>query len=56
MITVSENIRSISPYVPGKPIEELERELGISGSIKLASNENPLGPVAKGCCGDQKGR
>ncbi|MEZ4330624.1 MAG: histidinol-phosphate transaminase [Myxococcota bacterium] len=37
-------IRSLAPYVPGKPIEELERELGISGSIKLASNENPLGP------------
>ena len=34
----------IRPYVPGKPIEELERELGIKGSIKLASNENPLGP------------
>ncbi len=47
MINVSENIRSISPYVPGKPIEELERELGISGSIKLASNENPLGPSPK---------
>ena len=47
MITVSENIKSITPYVPGKPIEELERELGISGSIKLASNENPLGPSPK---------
>src|SRR5512137_432647 len=47
MITVSDNIRSITPYVPGKPIEELERELGISGSIKLASNENPLGPSPK---------
>ncbi len=47
MITVSENIRNITPYVPGKPIEELERELGISGSIKLASNENPLGPSPK---------
>src|SRR5512147_2702912 len=47
MIPVSENIKSISPYVPGKPIEELERELGISGSIKLASNENPLGPSPK---------
>ncbi|MGE5173238.1 MAG: histidinol-phosphate transaminase [Betaproteobacteria bacterium] len=47
MISVSENIRSISPYVPGKPVEELERELGISGSIKLASNENPLGPSPK---------
>jgi len=47
VITVSENIKSITPYVPGKPIEELERELGISGSIKLASNENPLGPSPK---------
>jgi histidinol-phosphate aminotransferase len=47
MIPVSDNIKSISPYVPGKPIEELERELGISGSIKLASNENPLGPSPK---------
>jgi len=47
MVNVSENIKSISPYVPGKPVEELERELGISGSIKLASNENPLGPSPK---------
>jgi histidinol-phosphate aminotransferase len=47
MIPVSENIKTISPYVPGKPIEELERQLGISGSIKLASNENPLGPSPK---------
>src|SRR5512145_2571050 len=46
-IPVSDHIKSISPYVPGKPIEELERELGISGSIKLASNENPLGPSPK---------
>ena len=37
-------VRSLKPYVPGKPIEELERELGITDSIKLASNENPLGP------------
>jgi histidinol-phosphate aminotransferase len=47
MITVPENIKNITPYVPGKPIEELERELGISGSIKLASNENPIGPSPK---------
>ncbi|MGE5807791.1 MAG: histidinol-phosphate transaminase [Nitrospirota bacterium] len=46
-IPVSDHIRTISPYVPGKPIEELERELGITGSIKLASNENPLGPSPK---------
>lgn len=37
-------LASLQPYVPGKPLSELERELGISGSIKLASNENPLGP------------
>ena len=37
-------VRSLAPYVPGKPPETLERELGIRGSIKLASNENPLGP------------
>ena len=40
----TKGIESLIPYPPGKPIEELERELGISGSIKLASNENPLGP------------
>jgi histidinol-phosphate aminotransferase len=37
-------LASLKPYVPGKPLAELERELGVSGSIKLASNENPLGP------------
>lgn len=37
-------VQKIAPYIPGKPIEELEREYGIRGSIKLASNENPLGP------------
>jgi histidinol-phosphate aminotransferase len=36
--------RNLAPYQPGKPIEELERELGISDVVKLASNENPLGP------------
>ncbi|HCC68698.1 MAG TPA: histidinol-phosphate transaminase [Nitrospiraceae bacterium] len=44
MIQVAEHIRTLKPYIPGKPLEELERELGIKGSIKLASNENPLGP------------
>lgn len=34
----------IKPYVPGKPVEEVERELGLKDVIKLASNENPLGP------------
>ena len=37
------NIRHIRPYVPGKPVEEVERQLGIS-AVKMASNENPLGP------------
>jgi histidinol-phosphate aminotransferase len=36
-------IRQLHPYSPGKPVEELERELGIGHAIKLASNENPLG-------------
>lgn len=40
-------VAKIRPYVPGKPVKELERELGIKGSIKLASNENPLGPSQK---------
>jgi len=39
-----DNVRTLAPYVPGKPIEELERELGIQNIIKLASNENPFGP------------
>ena len=40
-------VQQLRPYLPGKPVEELERELGITGSIKLASNENPLGPSKK---------
>jgi histidinol-phosphate aminotransferase len=40
----NEHILGIDPYEPGKPIEELERELGIPNAIKLASNENPLPP------------
>jgi histidinol-phosphate aminotransferase len=46
-VLVPEWIRSLAPYPPGMPIEELERELGIRDSIKLASNENPLGPSPK---------
>jgi histidinol-phosphate aminotransferase len=37
-------VRGLQPYQPGKPIEELQRELGLSDVVKLASNENPLGP------------
>lgn len=44
---VPDYIAKLKPYVPGKPIEELEREYGISGSVKLASNENPIGPSPK---------
>ncbi|MFP4668304.1 MAG: histidinol-phosphate transaminase [Desulfobacterales bacterium] len=46
-LNIPDYIKSIKPYKPGKPIEELEREYGVSGSIKLASNENPLGPSPK---------
>lgn len=37
-------IKDLIPYNPGRPVEEVERELGVSGVVKLASNENPLGP------------
>ncbi len=40
-------VRQLIPYKPGKPVEELERELGIKEIVKLASNENPLGPGPK---------
>lgn len=43
-IKIPENIAAITPYPPGKPLDELEREYGISDSIKLASNENAWGP------------
>ena len=36
-------VRELHPYQPGKPIEELEREMGLTNVVKLASNENPLG-------------
>ncbi len=44
---VNPHILDLKPYEPGKPMEELERELGIESSIKLASNENPIGPSPK---------
>ena len=37
-------VQNLKPYLPGKPIEELERELGVSNTLKLASNENTMGP------------
>jgi histidinol-phosphate aminotransferase len=44
---VPDYIRTLIPYEPGKPIEEVEREYGIANSVKLASNENPIGPSPK---------
>jgi len=37
-------VQALKPYLPGKPLDELEREYGITDAVKLASNENPLGP------------
>lgn len=44
---VRKAVHRLKPYVPGKPIEEVQRELGLAEVIKLASNENPLGPSPK---------
>jgi len=41
-------VRTLAPYQPGKPIDELQRELGLTRVVKLASNENPLGPSPLG--------
>jgi histidinol-phosphate aminotransferase len=46
-LQVSENIKTLIPYPPGKPLKELEREYGVVDSIKMASNENSLGPSPK---------
>ena len=43
-VAVADHISRLRPYVPGKSIEEVQRELGLTDIIKLASNENPLGP------------
>jgi len=40
-------VQQLTPYVPGKPVEELGRELGVRDIVKLASNENPMGPGAQ---------
>ena len=42
-------VQKLSPYVPGKPVDELARELNLdpAGIVKLASNENPLGPSSQ---------
>ena len=47
MSLATEGVRALHPYQPGKPVEELQRELGLDDVIKLASNENSLGAGAK---------
>ena len=44
---VAPQVRGLQPYVPGKPISDLERENGEQDVVKMASNENPLGPGAR---------
>ncbi|MFP4466286.1 MAG: histidinol-phosphate transaminase [Candidatus Goldiibacteriota bacterium] len=51
---VKESIKNITPYVPGKPVEEVKRELKLKDVVKLASNENPLGPSKKAVKAMQK--
>jgi histidinol-phosphate aminotransferase len=47
LVKTQHGLDAIKPYVPGKPIEEVKREYGLTDVIKLASNENPLGPSPK---------
>ncbi len=47
-LPVPQHIAAIVPYPPGKPMDELEREYGVTNAIKLASNENPV--IARGGC------
>lgn len=47
MVIINKSIKEITVYQPGKPIEEVKRELGLKEVVKLASNENPLGPSPK---------
>ena len=52
---VRKNIMEVTPYIAGKPIEEIKRQLGLKEVIKLASNENPLGPSLKAVQAIKKG-
>src|SRR6476619_6695567 len=40
-------LEGLQPYPPGKPVEEVQREFGLTDIVKLASNENPYGPSPK---------
>lgn len=51
---VPEYMHKVAIYVPGKPVEEVERELGVTGIVKLASNENPLGSSPRAIAAVQK--
>lgn len=55
-IRVHPDIAKLVPYSPGKPLDELERELGIGGAVKLASNENALGPSPKALAALDEGK
>ena len=46
-------VNDLVPYEPGKPVEEVQRELGLERVVKLASNEGPYGPVPSGARGDR---
>ncbi|MEQ1822362.1 MAG: histidinol-phosphate transaminase [Fimbriimonadaceae bacterium] len=45
--SIRRNILEMHPYQPGKPVSEVQRELGLTNIVKLASNENPLGPARR---------
>ncbi len=47
IVLATAGVQNLNPYLPGKPPEELEREMGLTDVVKLASNENPLGPSPK---------
>jgi histidinol-phosphate aminotransferase len=47
MIPIRPNVLRMQPYSPGKPVDEVKRELGLDRVVKLASNENPFGPSPK---------
>lgn len=47
MLSVRSAVKAMKPYVPGKPVEDVQRELGIGDLVKLNQNENPLGPSPK---------
>ena len=48
LLRATDGVQGLQPYIPGKPVEALQRELGLERIVKLASNENPLGPSPLG--------